>query len=59
MKKWRCSVCGYVYDPEKENPPGEVTGGAKCAFVDENGELMDTFTCKQCGAMKEAFKEKV
>ena len=56
MKKWKCSMCGYVYDPEKEGLLGEVTGAAKCAYVDEKGELTDTFSCKQCGAMSEAFK---
>ena len=56
MKKWKCSICGYVYDPEKENLHGETTGASKCAFADEEGELFDTFTCKQCGAMKESFK---
>lgn len=56
MKKWRCSICGAVYDPEKVQLPGEVEGAAKCDFVEEDGELVDGFTCKQCGAMKTAFE---
>jgi len=55
VKKWKCSVCGHVYDPERETAPGEVTGAAKCGFVDERGELVESFTCKMCGAMKESF----
>jgi len=57
MKKWKCSLCGYVYDPERESPPGEAAGAARCAFVDEDGELKDTFVCGQCGASRENFME--
>ncbi|ACV62424.1 Rubredoxin-type Fe(Cys)4 protein [Desulfofarcimen acetoxidans DSM 771] len=56
MKKWKCSICGYIYDPEKESLPGETTGASKCDYVDDEGELVDSFKCKQCGAMKEAIK---
>ncbi len=42
MKKWKCSVCGYIYDEEKEGIPFE--------------DLPDDWTCPQCGAPKSAFQ---
>jgi pyruvate oxidase len=42
MKKWRCTVCGYVFDEAKETIPFE--------------ELPEDWTCPQCGAPKSAFK---
>ena len=24
MMKWRCTVCGYVYDPEKGDPESGI-----------------------------------
>jgi pyruvate oxidase len=41
MGKWRCSVCGYVYDEATEGVPFE--------------ELPPDWTCPQCGAPKSAF----
>ena len=45
MKKYRCSICGYVYDEEKE----------KVKFSD----LPDDWTCPLCGAPKSLFVEVV
>jgi len=42
MKKWKCSVCGYIYDESKEGIPFE--------------KLPEDWTCPQCGAPKSAFK---
>lgn len=39
--KWICSVCGYVYDEEKEGVPF--------------GSLPDTWACPLCGAEKAMF----
>ncbi|MEW6080403.1 MAG: rubredoxin [Bacillota bacterium] len=44
-----CSVCGYVYDPEKGDPESGVKPGT--AFQD----LPDDWTCPVCGAGKDAF----
>jgi pyruvate oxidase len=41
MGKWRCSVCGYVYDEAKEGVPFD--------------DLPPDWTCPQCGAPKSAF----
>jgi pyruvate oxidase len=43
MGKWKCSVCGYIYDEEKEGVP----------FAD----LPEDWTCPQCGAPKSAFNQ--
>lgn len=45
MKKYRCTICGYVYDDSKET----------VKFSD----LPDDWTCPLCGAPKSAFEEVV
>ena len=42
MKKWQCSVCGYIYDESKEG----------AVFQD----LPEKWSCPVCGAPKSAFK---
>ena len=27
MKKYRCKKCGYIYEPEKGDPIGNITPG--------------------------------
>jgi rubredoxin len=51
MKKYVCKVCGYVYDPAKGDPEGNVPPGT--AFED----LWPTWVCPVCGAMKDQFAE--
>jgi pyruvate oxidase len=41
MKKWKCTVCGYIYDEAKDGIPFE--------------ELPVDWTCPQCGAPSSAF----
>lgn len=43
MKKYRCVICGYIYDETKE----------KVKFED----LPDDWTCPLCGSPKSAFEE--
>jgi rubredoxin len=50
MKKYVCSVCGYVYDPEKGIPEEGIAPGT--AFED----LPDSFVCPVCGVGKEDFE---
>ncbi len=50
-QKYRCTICGYIYDPEKGDPDSGVAPGT--AF--EN--LPDDWVCPQCGAPKDAFEE--
>jgi flavin reductase (DIM6/NTAB) family NADH-FMN oxidoreductase RutF/rubredoxin len=49
--RYICSVCGYVYDPEKGDPDGGVTPGT--AFED----IPDSWTCPICGAEKAKFEK--
>ncbi len=50
MDKWRCTVCGYVYDPEVGDAENSISPGT--AF--EN--LPDDWICPECGAEKEFFE---
>jgi len=51
MKKYKCSVCGYVYDPAQGDPDNGIAPGT--AF--EN--LPDTWSCPVCGATKDMFEQ--
>jgi len=44
MKKYVCTVCQYVYNPEENN---------NVAFED----LPDDYVCPECGAGKDLFEE--
>jgi len=50
VKKWRCSVCGYVYDPAAGDPDNGVPGGT--AFED----VSETWVCPVCGVGKDLFE---
>ncbi|MGQ9596040.1 MAG: rubredoxin [Thermoproteota archaeon] len=50
MKKYRCTICGYVYDPETGDPESGVTPGTSF----EN--LPDSWVCPICGASKDLFE---
>jgi len=49
MQKYECTVCGYIYDPEKGDPTQNVEPGT--AFDD----LPDDWTCPDCGVAKDQF----
>jgi len=49
--RYVCSVCGYVYDPEKGDPEGNVKAGTP--FED----LPAGWTCPICGAEKDKFEK--
>jgi len=51
MNRWKCSVCGYIYDPVKGDPDNNIKSGT--AF--EN--LPDDWVCPVCGAGKEQFSK--
>lgn len=48
--RYTCSVCGYVYDPEKGDPDNGVPPGT--SFED----IPDSWTCPVCGAEKDKFE---
>jgi len=51
MEKYRCTVCGYIYDPQV----GDLGGGIKpgTAFKD----IPDTWVCPECGVGKDMFEK--
>ena len=49
MKKYQCSICGYIYDPAKGDPANGVKPGT--AFED----LPDSWVCPICGGGKDSF----
>lgn len=49
MKKYRCTVCGHIYDPAEGDPPAGIAPGT--AFED----IPDNWTCPICGVTKEDF----
>jgi len=50
MKKYRCLMCGYIYDPKAGDPDSGIEAGT--AF--EN--LPDDWTCPECGVGKDEFE---
>ncbi|OPZ59710.1 MAG: Rubredoxin [Deltaproteobacteria bacterium ADurb.Bin510] len=50
MKKYVCTVCGYVYDPAE----GDADGGIEAGTAFEN--LPEDWTCPVCGAGKADFE---
>ena len=53
MKKYECTACGYIYDPETGDPDNGFEPGTP--FEDLPGD----WTCPICGADKETFEEAV
>jgi rubredoxin len=51
MTKWRCNLCGYVYDPEEGDPDNNIELGT--VFED----LPEDWVCPDCGGGKEEFDE--
>ncbi|MGB4235575.1 MAG: thiamine pyrophosphate-dependent enzyme [Methanoregulaceae archaeon] len=49
MAKWKCSVCGYVYDEEKGEPATGTPPGTPFS------SLPGDWRCPVCGAEKSAF----
>ena len=50
MAKYRCLMCGYIYDPEAGDPANGVQPGT--AFED----LPDDWVCPDCGVGKDEFE---
>nr|NQU94134.1 rubredoxin [Bacteroidota bacterium] len=49
LQKYKCTVCGYIYDPVEGDPPAGIAPGT--AFED----IPDNWTCPICGVTKEDF----
>jgi len=50
-QKYQCTICGYIYDTEKGDPDSGIAPGTSFA------DLPQTWTCPQCGAVKDDFNE--
>ena len=50
MKKYTCSVCGYVYDEAEGDPDNGVAAGTKWE------DLPEDWVCPVCGAGKDEFE---
>ena len=50
MQKYKCKVCGYIYDSEKGDPDSGVAAGT--AFED----IPDDWVCPVCGVGKSDFE---
>ncbi|MEA2086340.1 MAG: flavin reductase [Chloroflexota bacterium] len=48
--KYRCRVCGYIYDPELGDPDGGIKPGTPFE------EIPDDWVCPVCGAAKSDFE---
>jgi rubredoxin len=51
MAKYRCTVCGYIYDPQKGDPDNGVKAGT--AFE----ALPADWVCPECGVGKDMFEK--
>ena len=51
MKKFVCTVCGYVYDLEVGDPENDIAPGTPFE------QLPEDWVCPLCGVGKEDFKE--
>jgi rubredoxin len=51
MKKFRCTVCGFVYDPVEGDPDGGIPPGTPFEDIPEDWE------CPVCGVSKSEFVE--
>lgn len=51
MARYRCTVCGYVYDPELGDPDGGVEPGTPFE------QIPDDWVCPICGAAKNEFEK--
>jgi len=50
MRKYRCTVCSYVYDPQKGDPSQGIYPGTPFP------ELPSSWKCPRCKAGKDKFE---
>jgi rubredoxin len=50
MRRWRCTACDYVYDPELGDPDGGVPPGTPWE------DVPDDWLCPLCYLGKEYFE---
>lgn len=50
LAKYKCTVCGYIYEPEMGDPDGGIAPGTPFE------EIPDDWVCPVCGAAKSDFE---
>lgn len=50
MKRYQCTICGYIYDEEKGLPDQGIAPGTKWE------DIPDDFVCPECGVGKDMFE---
>ena len=50
FKKYKCSICGHIYDEALGDPKSDIAAGTLWADIPEDWE------CPGCGAAKVMFK---
>jgi len=51
MDKYRCTVCGYIYDPAKGDPSANIPAGTSF------DKLPADWVCPECGVGKDMFEK--
>lgn len=51
MQKYRCTVCGYIYDPQAGDPEGGINPNTPFE------SLPEAWVCPECGAGKDMFEK--
>lgn len=51
MDKFKCLVCGYIYDPAKGDPDNGIAPGTSFE------QLPEDWVCPECGAGKDQFEK--
>ncbi|MFH1383300.1 MAG: rubredoxin [Chloroflexota bacterium] len=51
MAKYKCTVCGWIYDPQVGDPDGGIKPGVPFE------QLPDSYVCPVCGAAKDQFEK--
>jgi rubredoxin len=51
MKQWKCTICGYIYDPVSGDPDNGIAPGTPFE------KIPDDWCCPVCGAGKDMFEE--
>ena len=49
-KRYRCTVCQYIYDPAEGDPDSGIAPGTPFE------QIPDSWYCPQCGASKADFE---
>jgi len=50
MEKYKCLICGYIYDPAVGDPDNDVAPGTSFEHLPED------WLCPECGADKNEFE---